>query len=169
MALAAVALGGVAVSGASNEQDGITGEQAARAGEAARAATRGGEVVSIERSDDGGATWSVVVLQAGQDIEVALDEGYRPLFIETEPHDDESVEVDDDDDDDELERAITTAERERAVAAAIRAAGAGRVVEVERSDDPGEAYELEVVDGSTETDVALDERFEPVPNRRYDD
>jgi uncharacterized membrane protein YkoI len=48
-------------------------------------------------------------------------------------------------------------ERDRVGNAATRAVG-GTVVDVETSDDPGEAYEVEVrLDDGTETDVALDE------------
>lgn len=164
-ALVALVLGAVAVSNAANER-GITGEQAALAGAAAREATRGGEVVSIERGDDGGATWSVEVLSTGQEIEVSLDENYVPLHLETEPYGDDDGQHDDLDGDD---RPVTEWERERATEAALRATGGGRVVDLDRSDDPGEAYEIEVVDGQTETDVALDGDFKPVPNQPYDD
>ena len=48
-------------------------------------------------------------------------------------------------------------ERERVGAAATQAVGGGTVVEVETSDDPGEAYEVEVhLDDGSEMDVALD-------------
>jgi len=63
---------------------------------------------------------------------------------------------------------LTDAEAERAEAAALRVTGGGEVVELDRSDDPGEAFEVEVVQDGRETDVALDENFRPVPNRRPD-
>ncbi|WP_408895436.1 PepSY domain-containing protein [Nocardioides sp. R1-1] len=48
-------------------------------------------------------------------------------------------------------------ERTRVAAAAEKAAGGGKAVDVEKSDDPGEAYEVEVrrADG-TEVDLTLD-------------
>ena len=64
---------------------------------------------------------------------------------------------------------LTREEFSRAIQAALGLTGGGKVVEVDRSDDPGEAYELEVVRDGREVDVALDERFRVVPNRRYDD
>lgn len=51
----------------------------------------------------------------------------------------------------------------------MRIAGGGSVESVERSDDPGEAYEIEVVRSGQEIDVALDEGFRQVRNTRYDD
>ena len=53
---------------------------------------------------------------------------------------------------------VTGDERARVAAAAERAAGGGDVLDVETSDDPGEAYEVEVrlADG-TEVDVTLDD------------
>jgi hypothetical protein len=52
---------------------------------------------------------------------------------------------------------VQGADRDRAGNAATRAVGGGTVLDVETSDDPGEAYEVEVrkTDG-TEVDVALD-------------
>ncbi|GLY07615.1 PepSY domain-containing protein [Actinoplanes rectilineatus] len=52
---------------------------------------------------------------------------------------------------------VTGADRDRVGNAAVQAVGGGTVVDVESSDDPGEAYEVEVrkADGS-EVDVVLD-------------
>ncbi|GIE95315.1 PepSY domain-containing protein [Paractinoplanes rishiriensis] len=52
---------------------------------------------------------------------------------------------------------VTGADRDRVASAATQAVGGGEAVEVETSDDQGEAYEVEVrkPDG-TEVDVALD-------------
>ena len=54
-------------------------------------------------------------------------------------------------------------ERDRVAAAAVQAVGAGSAVDVETSDDIGEAYEVEVrkEDGS-EVDVALDKDLKVV-------
>ncbi len=49
-------------------------------------------------------------------------------------------------------------ERDRVGAAAVEAAGGGTAVDVESSDDRGEAYEVEVrMDDGTEVDVTLDQ------------
>jgi uncharacterized membrane protein YkoI len=49
-------------------------------------------------------------------------------------------------------------ERDRVGSAAVEAAGGGTVVDVETSDDRGEAYEVEVrMDDGTEVDVTLDQ------------
>ncbi len=54
-------------------------------------------------------------------------------------------------------------ERDRVAAAAAEAVGGGTAVEVETSDDRGEAYEVEVrTDGGTEIEVALDKDLEVV-------
>jgi len=66
-------------------------------------------------------------------------------------------------------RPLSAAESRRAGDAALRVTGGGTVAEVERSDDPGEAYEVEVITDGEEHDIALDGDFRPVPNLRYDD
>ena len=60
-------------------------------------------------------------------------------------------------------------ELDRAEAAALRLAGGGVVTDIDRSDDIDEAYEVEVVTATGEIDIALNDRFERVPNLRYDD
>ena len=67
------------------------------------------------------------------------------------------------------DRPLRPDEARRARAAALRVTGGGTVAELDRSDDPGEAYEVEIVVEGVERDVALDAGFRPVPNRRYDD
>jgi len=67
------------------------------------------------------------------------------------------------------DQPLSRVEAARASRAAVRAAGGGTVTELDRSDDPGEHYEVEVVRDGREHDIALDEQFRPVPNRRYDD
>jgi hypothetical protein len=67
------------------------------------------------------------------------------------------------------DRPLSPEEEDRAREAALRVTGGGEVVEFDRSDDPGEAYEVEVFKDGREHDVALDLDFEPVPNRRYED
>lgn len=64
---------------------------------------------------------------------------------------------------------VTGAERDRVAAAATRAAGGGEALEIEKADDPGEAYEVEVrlADGS-EVDVTLDSDLGVVADDRDD-
>ncbi|MDQ6526802.1 hypothetical protein RB608_24480 [Nocardioides sp. LHD-245] len=65
---------------------------------------------------------------------------------------------------------VSGGERDRVAAAAVEAAGGGEAVDVEKSDDPGEAYEVEVrlADG-TEVDVTLDRDLRVVAEDRDDD
>lgn len=67
------------------------------------------------------------------------------------------------------EGALWPEEERRARAAALRVTSGGAVSEVDRSDDPGEAYEVEVIKDGREFDIALDLDFRQVRNRRYDD
>jgi hypothetical protein len=61
-------------------------------------------------------------------------------------------------------------ESNRVAMAAERIAGPGAsVLEVDRSDDLGEAYEVEVLTPDGELDIALDDQLQRVPNLRYDD
>jgi uncharacterized membrane protein YkoI len=61
---------------------------------------------------------------------------------------------------------LADSERERVGNAATEAVGGGTAVEVETSDDRGEAYEVEVrKDDGTEVDVALDEDLQVVAER----
>ena len=55
-----------------------------------------------------------------------------------------------------------------AAIAALRVTKGGAAAELDRSDDPGEANEVEVMKDGREHDVAS-EAFRPVPNRRYED
>ncbi|MEV5002358.1 hypothetical protein [Nocardioides sp. LML1-1-1.1] len=60
-------------------------------------------------------------------------------------------------------------ERDRVAAAATKAVGGGEAVDVEKSDDLGEAYEVEVRLDGREVDVTLDEDLKPVAEDRDDD
>ena len=71
--------------------------------------------------------------------------------------------------DDRDDAQLSAREERRASAAALKVTGGGTVAELDRSDDRGEAYEVEVIKDGREHDVALDADFQPVPNRRYDD
>jgi hypothetical protein len=64
---------------------------------------------------------------------------------------------------------IAAADLRRIEAAALELAGAGEVTEIDRSDDAGEAYEVEVLTDAGVVDIALDENLRRVPNLRYDE
>lgn len=167
--LAAFAAGGAALAGAFDDGGGppVSGADAAEAGSAAVRVAGGGEIVSVERSDDGGAAWDVELRQDGREIEVWLDERLRS--VGTEPDRDDDVAAPGARFPEEDDLPLTAEQARRAGEAALRAAGGGSVESVERSDDPGEAYEVEVTRGAREVDVALDESFRPIRNVRFDD
>ena len=71
--------------------------------------------------------------------------------------------------DDRDDTQLSAREERRASAAALKVTGGGTVAELDRSDDRGEAYEVEVLKDGREHDVALDAEFRPVPNARYGD
>jgi uncharacterized membrane protein YkoI len=163
--LAAFAAGGAALAGAFDDDGGppVSGADAAEAGSAAVRAAGGGEIVSVERSDDHGAAWDVEVRRDGREIEVWLDEQLRPAGTEPDPDDDVGTPGTRFPEEDDL--PLTAEQARQAGQAALRVAGGGSVESVERSDDPGEAYEVEVTRGAREVDVALDEGFRPVRTR----
>ena len=70
-------------------------------------------------------------------------------------------------DDDDMPLGKT--EARRVGRAAVKAAGGGTVVEIDRSDDPGETYEVEVLTARGEIDIALDQNLQRVQNLAYDD
>ena len=156
--VAAFGLGGAALAGAFGEDNGreMSADDAARAGSAGVRAAGGGEILSVDRSDDRGAAWDVEVLRDGQELEVLLDERFRA--VRTERERDDSVPSDTRFRDDD-ERPVSAEQVGRAGEAAVRAAGGGGVESVSRSDDAGEAYEVEVSQRGREIDVALDEEF----------
>jgi Peptidase propeptide and YPEB domain len=84
--------GGVAVAGGfePGEEDShdYTPAQAADASAAALDATGGGEVNSVERDDENGATWEVEVTKTdGTTVDVRLDESYTVVVIEGDTED----------------------------------------------------------------------------------
>jgi hypothetical protein len=91
------------------------------------------------------------------------DDPLEVITLQSQPAEPTPRVADDDD------RPLSPDEERQAREAALRVTGGGEVVEFDRSDDPGEAYEVEVFKDGREHDVALDSGFEPVPNRRYED
>src|SRR5918997_3697929 len=98
-----VAAGGVgiaqAVGGDSDEQ--VTGPGADRAKRAAVEAVGGGQVVGVEREDDGGAAWEVEVRKGDREVEVKLDSNLQSVGSET--GDDEDRPENDDREDEDRE------------------------------------------------------------------
>jgi uncharacterized membrane protein YkoI len=86
-ALVAVALGGAALAGAGPGDDqnepGLTGATAAKAGAAALRATGGGTVNQTERDSENGATYEVEVTKPdGSTVDVRLDASFGVVVIE---------------------------------------------------------------------------------------
>jgi hypothetical protein len=67
------------------------------------------------------------------------------------------------------EEQVSGPEADRAKQAAVEAVGGGRVVGVERDDDGGAAWEVEVQRGGRELEVALDGNLKPVGSETEDD
>jgi len=151
-ALAALALGGAALAGATPSTitggDDLTGNTLDRASKAALAETGGGTVTDSERDDDTGGYEVEVTKDGGGETDVQLDEQFQVLTTD--------VENGDDDRDEQLRGA----DAERAEKAALAEIGGGKVTDSERT---GTAYEVEVTkaDGS-QVDVLLDEKFKVV-------
>ena len=165
-ALAAVlVLGGtgaaVAANGA-NDDAPLTGTTLEKASKAALAKTGEGRVTDSETDDDG---YEIeVTLDDGSDVDVWLDESFTVVRVDADDDDSDdngstgngsngSTGSDDDD------RALTADERASVEKAAL-AEVPGTVTEVDRSDDGGHAYEVEVTraDG-TQAEVELDAKF----------
>jgi uncharacterized membrane protein YkoI len=96
-ALAALALGGAAIAGATGGDDAAEHEQTsgslsaadnARAEKAALQATGGGEVNSTELDGENGATYEVEVTKPdGKTVDVRLDDGFDVVVIEGDQED----------------------------------------------------------------------------------
>ena len=94
-ALAALALGGAAIAGATgggSERGDGDGELSAavekQAGAAALKATGGGSLGQIERDGEKGATYEVEVRRAnGSHVDVRLDDGFRVVAIDGDHED----------------------------------------------------------------------------------
>lgn len=163
-ATAVLAVGGAAtataVGGLGGDDDQpLAGSTLERVTEAALAEVGSGTVTDAEASDDAGSAYEAeVVLDNGDEVDVELDEAFEVVRV-GEPETD-----DDDDDGDEVAGPpLSEADRAEAEDAALAEVGAGTVTDVERSDDTGSGYEVEVaLDSGDEVEVALDADFQVV-------
>jgi uncharacterized membrane protein YkoI len=115
---------------------------------AARNAANGGTVTKVEAGDDLGVAYEVEVRKAdGTELDLSLDKNLHVV----------SRDVDAPDGD---ERALTASQRSSAEKAALASVKGGTVTEVEAGDDPGEAYEVEILDTANQKwDLVLDSHF----------
>lgn len=171
-AIATVAVLGVgATVWTATADDNLEGGERDRVAAAAVEAAGGGEAVDVESSDDRGEAYEVEVRREdGTEVDVALDENLEVVRQDEEGDDDGDDDGDSPDDDadegtdddgkDADDRVLGDAERADAEKAALAAVGGGTVIQVEASDDTGEAYEAEVRDrDGAEWDVVLDADF----------
>ena len=128
-----------------------------------------GVTLAVTSGDDDDDDDSVEVAQAA----AVADDAPRPPRSTTTHHrhgrrgrlDDTPDPVADLDD-----QPISDSDANRVSKAALNIAGGGTVTDLDRSDDPGEAWEVEVTkDDGSELDVALDENLNRVENTSYDD
>jgi uncharacterized membrane protein YkoI len=152
VAAAAVVLGGTTVAVAANslatDDQPLSGTELQQASDAALAKAGGGTVLKAE-ADDG--AYEVDVLRPdGARVEVEVDRSF-------------SATVDASDDDDSNPHALSAADRDRAASAALARVGQGTVSEVERENEGGTAYEVEVSlpDGS-QVEVQLGADFQVI-------
>ena len=167
-AVAALGIGGVVW--ASTATADLDGGERNRVSTAATEAVGGGKVVDAESSDDPGEAYEVEVRKAdGTEVDVTLDEDLNVLRQDTDDRDDRNDRDDANDDAndndandtrDADDRALSATERSSAEKAARTAVGGGTIVDLDASDDRGEAYEVEVREANgTEWDVTLDSEF----------
>ena len=128
----------------------LDGTARQRASDAAIAHTGPGTAVSVEPDNDPGTAYEVEVqLDNGNRVEVSLDGSFSVVRSESEGQDDGGSAV-----------PLSAADRDRAGQAALAAVGRGRVGDVERDNEGGSAYEVEVIlDDGSEVDVELGPDF----------
>src|SRR4051794_41978411 len=86
--LAALALGGAALAGASSGNDNLSGSTYDRAAKAALAETGGGKVTDTERDSENGATYEVEVTKdGGGQVDVRLDDQFKVVAAEPDHED----------------------------------------------------------------------------------
>ncbi|MBP1240738.1 putative membrane protein YkoI [Frigoribacterium sp. PvP120] len=187
---AVLVLGGGGVALATGlDDDRLSAQTTDRAREAALAETGGGTVTEVDTIGDGLPGYEVEVsLPGGGETHVYLDDDYA--VTSTRTGDDRGGDRGGRDDDDRDgtsgsatgdasddsangsddattgtgtgsdDDTVTGADYDQASAAAVSAAGGGTVTDVDRSDDGGVAYEVDVrLDDGTEVDVDLDDAF----------
>ena len=147
-AVAALAVGGGVWATAANAGPDVSGSDRDRVGNAAVQAVGGGTVLDVEASDDQGEAYEVEVRkQDGSEVDVTLDKDLKVLTQQAEAADTDDP-------------ALPDAERASAEKAALDAVGGGTVLDAEKSDDQGVAYEVEVrAADNTEWNVELDPAF----------
>jgi uncharacterized membrane protein YkoI len=169
-AVAVLGAGGLVWSSAASDE--LTGDERDRASAAALEAVGEGKVTGTETDDEEGAYEIEVTRPDGSQVDVHLDKDFQVLSQEADDEDGEDEDADDGRDDDgdrdADDRVLSDQERAAAEQAALAEVD-GTVTDAEASDDPGEAYEVEVVtaDG-VEWTVELDADFE-VLDARADD
>jgi uncharacterized membrane protein YkoI len=169
-AVAVIGAGGVVWSSAASDE--LTGGERDRATSAALEAVGEGKVTDTESDDEEGAYEIEVTKADGTQVDVHLDKDYQVLsqVADDEDSDDRDDDGDRDDDRDrDADDRVLSAEEKAAAEKAALAEVDGTVTDAEASDDPGEAYEVEVVtaDG-VEWTVELDESFTVLDTRADD-
>ena len=163
-AVAALGIGGVVWASAANAD--LEGSERDRVSSAAVDAVGGGTVVDAEASDDRGEAYEVEVRKDdGSEVDVTLDKDLNVVKeadnldeVNDREEADDQGEVNDTPDADD--RALFPTERASSEKAATTALGGGTVIDVDASDDRGQAYEVEVRKAdNTEWKVDLDADF----------
>jgi len=162
-AVAVIGVGGTVWTAAASDE--VQGTDRDRVGAAAVEAAGGGTAVDVETSDDQGEAYEVEVrMDDGTEVDITLDQDLNVISKDADDREDDGDHDDSDDSGDRPDaddRALSAAEQKSAEQAALDAVGGGTVDQVEASDDPGEAYEVEVRDGdNVEWDVELDADFQ---------
>ncbi|HSX69279.1 PepSY domain-containing protein [Nocardioides sp.] len=173
-AVAVLGIGGGVAWAVTENDERLTGSQGQRAEEAALAEVGGGRVLEAEVDDDGGNRHYEleVVDTEGTAWDVVLDEAFQVVVAAEDDRDDDRYDDRDDgryDDRADVandgaegsreadEQPVTAEERQRVGAAAAGAVPGGKAVDVDRSDDAGTAWEVEVRDAQgRDWDVTLD-------------
>jgi uncharacterized membrane protein YkoI len=165
-AVAVLGAGGLVWSSAAS--DDLTGDERDRASSAALDAVGEGKVTGTETDDEEGAYEIEVTRPDGSQVDVHLDKDFKVLSQDADDEDGDEDGRDDDGDRDADDRVLSDQERADAEQAALAEVD-GTVTDAEASDDPGEAYEVEVVtaDG-VEWTVELDADFNVLDSRADD-
>jgi len=147
----ALGAGGATWASVAHADADVSGSDRDRVGSAAVQAVGGGTLIDVEAGDDeGDAAYEAEVRKTdGSEVEVSLDKDLKVLSQEAG------------DAGETPERALTSAERTSAEAAALTAVPGGTVLSAEAGDDQGgPAYEVEVrAADNAEWDVELDAAF----------